>query len=64
MISEQWIQEIATAVKLPPLHPSAAKTLAQVTESQIRILLQKAFKYQKQGKWRKLTGKYLSNYVM
>lgn len=58
LISEKWLHDIATEVlKLPPLNPVVASMVISVIELHIKKIVQEAYKFQKHGKSKRLSGK-------
>lgn len=46
-LPESWAQDVATKAKLPVLNPAAAKALTMSVETQLRVVLDIASKFQR-----------------
>mmetsp|Transcript_2881 Transcript_2881/g.3014 ORF Transcript_2881/g.3014 Transcript_2881/m.3014 type:complete len:454 (+) Transcript_2881:205-1566(+) len=54
-LTDSWIQEVASDIKIPAVSPPVCRHLLPVVEMQIRKIIQQAHKFQKRGKSRCLT---------
>ena len=55
-LSDSWVQDIASDIRIPAISPPVCRHLLPVIEMQIRKIIQQAHKFQKRGKGRCLTG--------
>ena len=57
-LGDKWIQDTATAIKLPALSPAVCNVLLSLVEGQVKKMCQQALKFQKRAKKSTLTGLY------
>jgi hypothetical protein len=59
-LDEQWLQDIAEAMGISALSPSAVKMVLPVVEAHIKKIVQQSHKFQRRSKSKALTGKLSS----
>jgi hypothetical protein len=59
-LSDSWLQDVASSLRLPPLSPSFVHTMLPVIELQLRRVLQQAHKFQRRSKAPVLTVDHIN----
>ncbi len=54
-LTEEWLQDVAKAYRVPPLRPTVVKLLLPALEYRLRMVVQDAYKFMRRGKGVTLT---------
>ena len=54
-LTEEWLQDVAQAYRVPPLRPTVVKLLLPALEYRLRMVVQDSYKFMRRGKGIKLT---------